>query len=231
MGYCAQCVLRHSEARLSTGASCVQCPECLTPIAERDLRKLLPTEVIDKMLSRSLEQAVSAVADIRTCPTPNCPMRVALDPDDEDAGFKCTICNKTSCLRCGAQPYHRNMTCEEFKAKGTTGKRKRDEEATASFKIWLEETGTKQCPTCQAPISKQKLEGQNTQYAECHKMACRNCNTRFCFKCLAILTDSYSCGCSIDAHGFINPLTGRRVNHLGAKAKAAQAKASKAKGG
>jgi hypothetical protein len=31
---------------------------------------------------------------------------------------------------------------------------------------------------------------------------------------LAVLTESTTCGCSTNAHGFINPHTGRRLNHL-----------------
>ena len=45
-------------------------PECSSVLAERDLRKLLPAETIDRLLARSLEQAVSCAADIRACPTP-----------------------------------------------------------------------------------------------------------------------------------------------------------------
>merc|ERR1719356_2131914 len=63
-------------------------------------------------------------------------------------------------------------------------------------------------------VTKQNLEKQDAQRAECHKMLCRCCGTRFCFKCLAVLTESHTCGCSRDAHGFIDPHTGRRLAHL-----------------
>merc|ERR1719478_201941 len=63
-------------------------------------------------------------------------------------------------------------------------------------------------------VTKLNLESQDTQYKECHKMMCRNCNTRFCFKCLKILTDTFTCGCSIDLHGFVDPRTGKRLEHL-----------------
>eukprot|EP00933_Yihiella_yeosuensis_P029472 TRINITY_DN23116_c0_g4_i1.p1 TRINITY_DN23116_c0_g4~~TRINITY_DN23116_c0_g4_i1.p1 ORF type:complete len:544 (+),score=118.59 TRINITY_DN23116_c0_g4_i1:107-1738(+) len=212
--YCASCMLRHSEARLDNGATCIDCPECAKPLAERELRKLLPAEVIDRLLARSLEQAVSLAGDIRACPTPNCPMRVALD-DDESGKFSCTICKKTSCLRCGRQPYHRGLTCEEFAEKVRDGgKSKKLQQAEESFEQWMTETGTKQCPTCRMGVTKENIQKQNTQYAECHKMLCRNCNTKFCFKCLAVLSDNFTCGCTIDAHGFIDPLTGKRMNHL-----------------
>mmetsp|Transcript_104811 Transcript_104811/g.323264 ORF Transcript_104811/g.323264 Transcript_104811/m.323264 type:complete len:499 (+) Transcript_104811:73-1569(+) len=210
--YCAQCILRHAEARLEVGAASVTCPECSSPLAERDLRKLLPPELIDRLLARSLEQAISSAADLWACPTPNCPMRVALG-DGEVPRLRCTLCKKDSCLRCSAQPYHRGMTCEEYAARRRL-KGKRQQRDEDSFMQWLKETGTKQCPTCRMGVTKQNLQNQQTQRSECHKMFCRNCNTRFCFKCLAVLTDSYTCGCTIDAHGFINPRTGRRLNHL-----------------
>lgn len=220
--YCAQCMLRHSEARLSTGAASISCPECCTPLAERDLRKLLPQETIDRLLQRSLEQAVSSVPDLWACPTPNCPMRVALE-DGEVPRLKCTFCKKSCCLKCGVQPFHKGLTCEEHKERmsGRPAKSKnaKDEEM---FNKWLKETGTKQCPTCRIAVSKQNIKNQNTQYSECHKMCCRNCNTRFCFKCLSVLSDAFTCGCTINAHGFIDPRTGKRLQHLDGRKKAAK---------
>lgn len=205
--YCSTCVTRHVQARLDIGAVSVPCPQCEVPIAEHHLRKVVPEELINKMLERSLEQAVSQQADLYSCPTPNCPMRVFLE-DGESGRLKCPLCKKTSCVRCGAQPFHRGMTCEKFAA---CQRAKVEEE---QLMRWMQETGTKQCPTCRMAVTKQNLEKQNTQRTECHKMMCRNCNTKFCFKCCAVLTASYSCGCTIDDHGFINPKTGRRVSHL-----------------
>jgi len=210
--YCAQCVLRHTEARLAAGSSSVTCPECSAELAERELRKMLPGEVMERLLQRSLEQAISTASDLHACPTPNCPMRVAIE-DGDDPRFRCMLCKKESCIACGVQPFHKGLTCEAFKkAQLRRGGRKRDDDA--SIRRWLQETGTVQCPTCRMGVSKQNLHKQKTQYLECHKMFCRNCNTRFCFKCLTVLTETTKCGCTIDAHGFINPHTGRRINHI-----------------
>lgn len=212
--YCLSCLKRHAEARLDNGSVEVSCPECNQALAERTLRRVLPTSVLEQLERRSLEQAVSAAGDLYACPTANCPFRVALEEGDV-ARLKCPECKKTCCLRCGAQPYHRGLSCEAYAEKlRSKGKSTGDEELLK----WMEETGSKQCPTCRAVVSKQNLEKQNTQYAECHKMQCRNCDTRFCFKCLAVLTATYSCGCTRAEHGFINPKTGRRMNHLKQKA-------------
>jgi len=212
--YCGTCMLKHAEARLGMGASAVQCPECYREIPERDLRRLLPPELMERLLARSLEQAVSSAADIYPCPTPNCQMRVALEPGEEPR-LQCSLCKKSSCLKCGAQPYHNNLTCEEYEAaRKRTRLVKKEQRADDSFRQWMEQTGTKQCPTCGIAVTKENLAKQNTQYQECHKMMCRNCKTKFCFKCSAILTDTSTCGCSINAHGFVDPVTGKRVEHL-----------------
>lgn len=192
------------------GAVDVTCFVCNVPLAERTLRRVLPSKLMDQLLSRSLEQAVSAAGDLYACPTPNCTFRVALE-EGEESRLKCPICKKTCCLRCGAQPYHRGVDCKAHEQKLARKGQNQDEEA---FKKWIEETGSKQCPTCRIVVTKQNLEKQNTQYAECHKMQCRNCDTKFCFKCLTILSAKVTCGCTRAEHGFINPKTGRRVNHL-----------------
>jgi len=215
--YCQNCMIKHAEARLEVGAAHVACPECAAPIAECNLRKMLPQEIIDRLLARSLEQAVSSTGDLFACPTPNCPMRVALEAGEEPR-LQCTECKKESCLRCGAQPYHKGFTCEEHAERQARNKRAKKAQSQIeddkSFKQWMEDTGTKQCPTCGMAVSKQNLDSQNNQYQECHKMMCRNCSTKFCFKCSKILTDSFSCGCSIDRHGFVDPKTGKRLDHL-----------------
>jgi len=215
--YCQNCMVKHAEARLEVGAAHVACPECAAPIAECNLRKMLPPEIIDRLLARSLEQAVSSTADLAACPTANCPMRVALEPGVEPR-LMCTECKKESCLRCGSQPYHKGRTCEEHaehrRNKGAKKAQIKQAEDDESFRQWMEETGTKQCPTCSIAISKQDLDKQNQQYQECHKMLCRNCNTKFCFKCSKVLTESFTCGCSIDRHGFFDSKTGKRQDHL-----------------
>jgi hypothetical protein len=217
---------RHAQARLELGHVTVGCPECSGSIAERELRKLLPADLIDRMLARSLEQAVSATSDLKACPTPNCLMRVALEPGAPPR-FKCPECKKVSCLQCGAQPYHKGMTCEQHAAKLAKGNqvKSQEEESERLFKEWMEETGTKQCPTCSMAVTKQNIKNQGTQYSECHKMVCRNCDTKFCYKCLKVLSKEFTCGCSIDLHGFIDPHTGKRIVHLKKGFKKAKASA------
>eukprot|EP00930_Biecheleria_cincta_P077629 TRINITY_DN6493_c0_g1_i2.p1 TRINITY_DN6493_c0_g1~~TRINITY_DN6493_c0_g1_i2.p1 ORF type:complete len:1273 (+),score=421.89 TRINITY_DN6493_c0_g1_i2:63-3881(+) len=211
--YCKGCITRFVEARLDSGiAGDVPCLSCPATVPETDLVSVLPVKTILKLHARSIEQrAVASGAVPRACPTPNCPMRQAVDESDPASHRqKCLFCNRESCWLCGTQPYHEGVTCEEHREK-TRAQRSEEEE---SFLQWMQATGTKQCPTCGMATSKENLEKQNEQRAECHKMLCRNCGTKFCFKCLAVLSDSYSCGCTRDAHGFIDPHTGKLVKHL-----------------
>lgn len=203
----------------------VQCPECTTKVQERDLRKLLPAALVERLLSRSLERAVSSIEDLRACPTPNCTMRVVAGEGDSGR-LNCPSCRKTSCVHCGVQPFHRGLTCAEAARRWKRGSAGEVERQARLFQQWMTKTGTKQCPQCHAAVSKQNLMNQETQRSECHKMTCLSCSARFCFKCCALLTDAFSCGCSSDLHGFIDPRTGRRVAH---RAKSASAAAAKAK--
>jgi len=213
--YCDTCMLRYSETQLAEGALQVTCPECRRPIEEHILRDIVPHKVIDRLLEQSLRQAVAASSDLVACPTPDCPMRVALG-DEGKTYLNCQLCSKTSCLRCGVQPYHEGATCESRCAIAKTQALSDDGER--SLLEWMAETGTKQCPTCGMAVSKESLHNQGTQRSECHKMWCRNCGTRFCFKCLTILTRSHTCGCTNAKHSFINPHTGRLVKDVRSKA-------------
>jgi len=210
--YCESCVRLHTETSLANGTPQVHCPECRDVIQENCLKQLLSKATVDLLHTRSLEQAVASSTNLFSCPTPDCPKRVEVESGEQHRLDDCPMCHKSSCLLCGVQPYHHGLTCNQYAARQTGGRRGAKSEK--GLLKWMLKTGSKQCPTCKMAISKQSIEGQGNQYRECHKMLCRNCGTRFCFKCLKVLTSTFSCGCSIDRHGFINPKTGRRVEHL-----------------
>jgi len=211
--YCAACLRRHAQARLDTGSYTVPCPECSEPLSQASLRVVLPHNLFDLFLERSLEKAVGSSDDLFPCPTPDCKNRVALEGDY--AKFFCQLCQRNYCLRCQASPYHDGLTCDQFKA------RRMQDAAEQSIQNWMEQTGSKQCPKCQMGISKQDLQRQGGQRAECHKMICRNCGTRFCFHCLTVLGAARSCGCTGDNHGFIDPKSGGFVPHWSSSRSAA----------
>jgi len=210
--YCCDCVDRYAQARLAEGAVDVSCPDCREPIPDHDLKSIVKKDVIMRFHDRSISRAVASSSNLHTCPTAGCNMCFAIE--DGDYWLRqCPKCKKEACLRCGVQPYHKGLSCQAYAAK--MGSRKQGSKASdASLMRWMRRTGTKQCPQCKAGVSKEDLTAQGTQRKECHKMMCRECKTKFCFKCLAILTDTYNCGCSNERHGFYNPLTKKRNEHL-----------------
>jgi len=216
--YCGSCLERYAEARLDAGKHDVPCPECGAVIAQAFLRSILSNTILDRLLERSLEQAVNSSSTMWPCPSPDCPNRVALD-DGQEPRLQCLQCGKEHCLLCHATPYHSGRTCQEHAAASSVSSSSGSNNTTtsneeASFRDWMKRTGSRQCPKCKMGVTKEDLGRQKTQHAECHKMICRNCDTRFCFRCLAVLTSSKTCGCTADNHGFINPKTGRFVLHL-----------------
>ena len=64
--------------------------------------------------------------------------------------------------------------------------------------------GLKQCPGCG--------EGMQKESETCHKMICRSCRARFCFRCLARL-EYFNCGCTGAEHNFVDPLDGSTRSH------------------
>lgn len=207
--YCISCMQRMTSAKIGEGATIgsIGCPQCGFAFDELFLKAVLTADQMEKLHRQGLESAVGSCAGLRPCPTPDCPNRVVLEDGVEPRLF-CGVCRKEHCLLCSASPYHKGKTCEEHLAEISCAKEE------ASLRKWMAEVGAKQCPKCKAAVTKNNLKGQNTQRSECHKMICRNCRTKFCFGCLAVLTDTSTCGCTQDEHGFIDPDTGRFVSHL-----------------
>merc|ERR1719487_1567308 len=98
---------RFVEARVQDGnAGKVPCPDCGEAISEKDLVAVLPKKTIFKLHARSLEKEAVAHGDvIRSCPTPNCPMRQTFK-DGASGCFMCPMCSAESCWLCSTTPYH-----------------------------------------------------------------------------------------------------------------------------
>mmetsp|Transcript_67157 Transcript_67157/g.160829 ORF Transcript_67157/g.160829 Transcript_67157/m.160829 type:complete len:305 (-) Transcript_67157:111-1025(-) len=208
--FCATCIRRHVEARIELGDPAVSCPSCTCLLSHAALRTAVPTALYERLLAGSLESAVGASPDLWACPTPDCINRVALAPGEEPR-LNCSHCGQEHCLRCHANPYHTGMTCEEHAAQQQAPS---CSSAEVQLEKWLQETGTRRCPSCKSGVTKEDLSLQETQQAECHKMVCRVCRTRFCFNCLSVLTCTWTCGCTGDNHGFIDPHSGKFMQHL-----------------
>eukprot|EP00933_Yihiella_yeosuensis_P032319 TRINITY_DN25905_c0_g1_i1.p1 TRINITY_DN25905_c0_g1~~TRINITY_DN25905_c0_g1_i1.p1 ORF type:complete len:910 (+),score=150.15 TRINITY_DN25905_c0_g1_i1:288-2732(+) len=68
----------------------------------------------------------------------------------------------------------------------------------------LSRLGLKCCPNCG--------EGTQKESDSCHKMICRNCRARFCFRCLTRL-EYFNCGCTGAEHRFVDPVNGKILDH------------------
>jgi len=68
----------------------------------------------------------------------------------------------------------------------------------------LERFRTKRCPACGMGVQKES--------ESCHKMICRTCRAKFCFRCLHRL-EYFNCGCTGADHRFIDPVNGEIVAH------------------
>merc|ERR1712151_292115 len=68
----------------------------------------------------------------------------------------------------------------------------------------LAKLGAKRCPACGT--------GMQKDVETCHKMICRTCRAKFCFRCLARL-EYFNCGCTAAEHRFVYPIDGRTVAH------------------
>jgi hypothetical protein len=72
-------------------------------------KRAKPSTMKDTSASTACE--LNAV-DIFKCPTPNCDFHVWLEDVEEEAELKsCPQCKKSSCVKCGVQPYHAGLTC------------------------------------------------------------------------------------------------------------------------
>ena len=147
--WCKEQGLAKSSALIvrSRGACEWPCPECRRTVPEYALRPLLP-RAIDRLQRASLAAAVAHDPDLFACPTPGCPIVVSLKRSDS-AVFNCTSCLKISCLRCNLQPCPAGHTCSPASS-----------QLDASLRQWAQDTGSKQCPTCDVVISKEDLASQ-----------------------------------------------------------------------
>ena len=66
-----------------------------------------------RLVKRSLELALAADDALVACPTPDCPNRVWLVDGEDLPRLVCPLCRRESCVRCGAQPFHFGLSCEE----------------------------------------------------------------------------------------------------------------------
>ncbi|KAF9921390.1 hypothetical protein FBU30_008610 [Linnemannia zychae] len=167
-GLCLSCLqtflinaTQNPQARFPT--ACPQ-PGCRIPI---------PTECAELVLdSETLEIWYRKLAEIHVankvcCPLPECQSIVDLD-DRDGTAVTCPECRNSFCASC-AVPYHRGMTCEQYRDQAQGGQ---TEEDRAMLQL-VQDRHWRHCPSCRFVIEKQQ---------GCNHMVC-HCGQSFCYAC------------------------------------------------
>lgn len=98
---------------------------CPLPICnyEKPVNASVVKQVLDLVPSFSKNITTTAVTDrlksssvYHICPTGGCTNVLYWKEGNGPPIGDCFQCNNTSCLKCGVFPYHRDQTCEEYKA-------------------------------------------------------------------------------------------------------------------
>ncbi|KAF9972910.1 hypothetical protein BGZ73_003882 [Actinomortierella ambigua] len=163
---CLQTYLMHSlqdpKARFPT-----QCPQpgCRSPIPVDSGELVLELEQLDKWYRKLAE---IHVANKACCPRPECGAIVDLD-DRDGTVVRCPECMTSYCASC-AVPYHRGLSCEEYRAQVEGGNTTEEDMAMAQM---IKERRWRHCPSCRFVIEKT----HGCPHVVCH------CGESMCFSC------------------------------------------------
>ena len=184
--FCVECFMHYVDAQAGEGrANNIQCPQlqCGKIVSKVILQDLCDQNTIQRLDHLSELAFVAGNVDYHHCPTPDCPNVLYWKAGNGSPIGDCFRCKMTSCLKCGARPFHHEKTCEECNKFQLT-----DES--------LLKCGIRVCRRC----------GEGVELASgCYKMKCR-CGYRFCFVCGS---ENALCGHTPSHHGFTDNVTGR----------------------
>lgn len=83
---------------------------CNFPILDSELRAILPADVLERHLEKSLKQGESVLDNVFHCKAPNCDGFVV--KKEETIAFVCPLCEIVNCVKCSA--IHEDKTCEQY---------------------------------------------------------------------------------------------------------------------
>jgi len=258
--FCVECFTLYLEAEVGMGhADEISCPficdasgddggdlvgkRCDAPVGADVLREIMTQERYERLMQQRETAFVRKNADYHHCLTPDC-INVVLCKviDDEEGGAgesaaricDCFLCGHTSCLTCGARPFHAGKTCEEHREEERAKRRQEEEEeriqalrgfggsyaprprkeadrsraseeAKYDFDIGSGATGEFEVGDALAGVKRCRRCGNGVELREgCLKMKCL-CGYRFCYKCGS---ENAQCGCTPSHHGFTDNRTG-----------------------
>lgn len=169
-------------------------------IEREELTKIVGKELVERFLELQEKALASADPSVGFCPRPACQRLVRSDPKDVGTAYEAMRqcpCGYTYCLYC-SKSWHGNSPCHivsstalieayQRSASGSAERRAmelrygrnnlermiRTHEEEQSNRKWMEQN-TQSCPCCRIRV--QKSVG-------CNHMACKSCNTHFCYRC------------------------------------------------
>ena len=168
--FCASCLMNYAkEAAFGQGKAALVCMSdgCDGTFPMSQLRKALPTNILEKYEDRVQEESLSLAQmdDFVRCPS--CDFAAILPP--EDKVFKCQnpACAKETCRYCKEEwSEHFGLKCNEVEKSAQKDVRLSYEEKMTMAKI-------RKCPKCGCEFT--KSDG-------CNKMTCR-CGATMCYVC------------------------------------------------
>ncbi|XP_046386826.1 ranBP-type and C3HC4-type zinc finger-containing protein 1-like [Ischnura elegans] len=153
--FCCQCLV--STIQYSEEAE-VKCPyrddnyACDSILQDREIRSLVPEEVKEQLLARSVSLAEKRMgAEAIHCKTPDCQGWCVVDGNINE--FPCPVCNRTNCLSC--KSIHDGISCWQYQQR-INGNPENDQGLLTEDVLndMLVRQIAMYCPSCMAVIMK-----------------------------------------------------------------------------
>lgn len=167
---CLQAAVQHNEEPV------IRCPfmdsetACNALLQQREIKALVPVELFEKYLQRSLSTAESQERNSFHCKSPDCPGWCIYE--DMVNFFQCPVCNHENCLTCKA--IHTGLNCKQYQDDLVI--RAKNDEAARNTQLMLENLvkagDAMYCPGCKVIV--QKKDG-------CDWVRCSICKLEICW--------------------------------------------------
>lgn len=165
--YCGSCLEGYYEELIGKGeVEHISCPDpkCECEVTSFDLEYILGAPMFEKYTLFLRNARINKDPTMRWCPNPGCDQPVKRT-DPQNLLMACPKCSCEFCYSC-SKDFHPGKTCAEADKTSLFGEGFR-------VRMW-KSFNTKNCPKCDAPISKS---------SGCNHMTCGSCKHEFCWLC------------------------------------------------
>ena len=172
--FCKECFVesvKHSEEVT------VKCPfmddegkGCEFTIQEREIRGLVPAELFEKYLERSLNVFQATTGTTHHCKTPDC--KGFIEVGKNVLGFKCFLCKMVNCIAC--KTIHHGKNCQQYQEEVNPNAKhiRENVESENAIKHMIARGEAMFCPKCGIPVMKQ---------SGCDFITCVTCKLGICW--------------------------------------------------